>query len=77
LINSDHIDGAIKPKDIKEMVVVFPLTNEVFGNQKSFKYTIDAAKDKNMNKLGEEFEFNIEIALPIEINSKGNLKTQL
>ena len=59
------------------MVVVFPLTNEVFGNQKSFKYTIDAAKDKNMNKLGEEFEFNIEIALPIEIDSKGNLKTQL
>lgn len=74
LINSDHFDGAIKPKDIEQVVVVFPLTNEAFGNEKSFKYTIDAAKDKNMNKLGEKFEFNIEIALPIELDSKGNLK---
>lgn len=76
LINSDHVDGAIKPKDLKDVVVVFPLTNEVFDNEKSFKYTIDAVKDKNMNKLGEEFEFNIEIALPIILDSNGNLKVQ-
>ncbi|MEW9097367.1 MAG: hypothetical protein AB2417_20020 [Clostridiaceae bacterium] len=73
LINSDNIDGGIKPKDLKDINVVFSMIPEVLEGENSFKYIIDAPKDENMNKLGETLEFEIKKAMPIGFDSKGNV----